>query len=333
MPGIRALRYIQMGVETTSGTAVAATSRWRGKGTIEDRLEQKFVEEDIAYVSGVDRAYIPKQLAAISFDETEATFEQVPYIGSSGVKALDTGVQDGTGTDYIYAYTFPTTAVNTVKTRTIEGGDDQQEEEMEYSFVEAFKLTGKAEEALMMQADWLGRQVAPSTKTAALALPTVEDILFQKGKLYIDAVSGTLGGTQKSNTFLGMELSVKTGWIPVFTGDGNLYFSFAKSTMPEIMLDITFEHDASSVSEKASWRAGTSRQIRIKFEGNTVATPGTTYSKKTLLIDLAGKWEKFDKLDEQNGNDIVKGSFRARYNATAALFANMTVVNELSALP
>jgi hypothetical protein len=311
---------------------VAATTLWRGSGTIDDQREVKFSEEDIGYVSGLDRTYVPKVLAALSLDDVEATFEQLPYILAAGVKNVVSGAADGTGSDKVYAYPFPTTSVNSIKTYTLEGGDNQQEEEVEYAFVEAFKLSGKPGEAVMMSADWRGRQVTASTKTGALAVPTVEEILFSKGKLYIDAVGGTLGTTQKSNTFLGMDLSVKTGWIPVFTADGNLYFSFHKSTMPEVTLDITFEHDGTATAEKANWRNQTARQIRLDFDGSAVTTPGTDFSTKKLRIDLAGKWEKFEKLDENDGNDIVKGTFRVRYNATAALFAEIKVVNELASL-
>lgn len=331
--GIQAARFLQLGLETVQGTSVAATARWRGHGLIEDASEYVFDEEDINYISGVDRTHKPNLLAKVSMDDSDATFQQLPYILAAGVKNQVAGVADGVGTDFIYTYTFPTTAVNTVKTYTIEGGDDQQEEEVEFCFVDSFKITGKPSESLQMSAEWFGRQAVPSTKTGSLALPSVEDILFNKGTLAIDAVGGTLGATVKSSTFFGMSLAVKTGWKAQFSGDGNLYFTFIKNTMPEIVLDITFEHDATSVAEKAFWRAQTARQLRLKFLGNAVGTPGTAWSTNALQIDLAGKWEKFDKLSELNGNDIVKGTFRARYNSTAALFAVITVVNELSALP
>lgn len=329
---IRALRRLQLGLESTPGTAVAATARWRGSGLLEDASPYKFSEEDVAYVSGLDRSYKPGLLAKLAMQSAPLTFEQFGYVGAAGIKNVVSGSADGSGSDFIYAYTFPTTAVNTIKTYTIETGDDQQEEEAEYCFVEGFKITGKPNEALMLSADWLGRQVSPSSFTGSLSLVAVEEVLFNKGKLYIDAVGGTIGGTQKSSTFIGMQLSVKTGAIAVFTGDGSLYFTFHKMTMPEVLLDITFEHDSTSVTEKANWRAQTARQIRLDFDGNALTTPGTSFSTKKFRIDLAGKWEKFDVIDEINGNDIVKGTFRARYNATAALFAEIKVVNESSAL-
>jgi hypothetical protein len=333
MAGVKKLRRIQLGLETTAGTAVAATALWRGLGTIEDQLETVFPEEDIGYLSGVDRTYIPKVLAALSMDDTPATFEQLPYLLSAGVQDTVSGSADGSGSGKIYSYVMPTTAAQTLKTYTLEGGDNQQAEEFAYAFVESFKLSGKGGEALMMSAEWKGRQVSPTTFTTSPALPAVEEILFSKGLLYIDTAGGTIGTTTKSNTLLGIELSVTTGIVPVFSADGELYFSFTKTIEPEAMLSITFEHETTSVAEKVAWRAGTARQIRLKWQGSALATAGTAYTYKTLIVDLAGKWEKFDKLDEQDGNDIVTGTFRARYNSTAALFAEFLVVNELASLP
>ena len=331
--GIKALRKIQLGREATSGTPVAATTIFRGLGTIEDQRKVVFPNEDVGLVVATDRAYTAQYLAALSMENTEATFEQLPHILEAGIKSIGTGAADGAGTDKIYDYVLPEATKNTIKSYTIEGGDDVEEEEMEYSFVSDFSLSGAPGEAIMMSANWLGRQVTPSTFTAALAIPTVEEILFSKGKLYVDLVSAAFGTTLKSSTFLGMTLNVKTGWVPKFTGDGALYFTFAKLTRPEITLEITFEHEPTGVAGKVDWRALTSRKIQCKFEGSQVGTPGTTYTYKTLIINLAGKWEKFGKLGEQDGNDILTGTFRAGYNATAADIGNIIVVNELATIP
>ena len=78
--GIKALRRIQLGAESVAGTQVAATTLWRGTGTIQDNLEQVFPEEDIGILPGVDRSYIPKVEAMLSLSQTEATFQQLPYL-------------------------------------------------------------------------------------------------------------------------------------------------------------------------------------------------------------------------------------------------------------
>jgi len=332
MPGIKALRKLQFGRESTAGTIVPATTIWRGIGALEDKSEPQFVEEDIGYLSGVDRTYIPFVEGGLSLDSTPMTFEQLPHLLEMGIKTA-TPVQDGTGSGYIYTYDFPTTAAPTIKTYTIEGGDNQQAQVMQYCHAQEFTLEANAKEAWMMSAEIIGRQVANQAFTGSVALPSVEDMLFAKTKLYIDAIGGSWGGTQKSNTLLAASLKYTTGVIPKYTADGNLYFSFIQYTQPEVVLSVTFEHEGTAVAEKANFESQTPRLIRLQIQGSTFAAAGTTYSVKTCLIDLAGKWEKFNALGDQDGNDVIEAEFRARYNSTGAKFGKIVVVPALSALP
>ncbi len=121
--------------------------------------------------------------------------------------------------------------------------------------------------------------------------------------------------------------------VPVFTADGALYFTFVKNVGPEVTLDVTFEHDSTATAEIAAYRAAMPRLIRLQWEGTALTTAGD-YTYKTLRVDLAGKWDTFQPLGDQDGNDVVTGTFRARYNATAAKFAEMVVVaDDMAALP
>lgn len=332
MPGIKAARKLQFGRETTPGTIVSATTLWRGEGTIEDRREHVFPPEDVGFISGVDRSYVPFLEAGLPLEATPLTFEQLPHILEMGIKTV-TPVQDGVGSGYVYTYDFPTTTVPTSKTYSIQGGDNQQGRVMEYCHVNNFTLEGKSKEAWMMSAEVTGRQVVDQAFTAGVALPAVEEGLFGKTKLYIDAIAGAWGATLKSNTLLAASLKYATGIIAKYTADGQLYFSFLQYTQPEVKLSITFEHDGSAVSEITNHDNGTSRLIRLLVEGSNFAVAGTVYSKKTASIDLAGKWTKFTPLGEQDGNDIVEAEFTARYNSTAAKFGRIIVVPALSALP
>ena len=333
MAGIKALRKLQFGRETTSGSISSPTFVWRGMGTLEDTREVKFPSEDVGILGGTVRSYTPQLSGKLLVESIPATFEQFPHLLEMGIKTA-TGTSDGTtASGHIYAYTFPTTAPNAIKTYTIEGGDNQEAEVMEYCFVEDFTLTGDERQSWMMGANITGRQVALQAFTGSISVPEVEEMLFQKTKLYIDAAGGSWGGTLKSNTLLAAQLTVKTGMTAKFTADGNLYFSFVQTLAPEVRLRCTFEHDAISAAQKVLWRAETAALVRLEIAGSTFATPGTTYTTKTCLIDLAGKWESFKKIGDRNGNDILEGEFLARYNSTGSKFGTITVVNALSALP
>lgn len=332
MAGVAALRKLQLGQESTPGTPVAATTIWRGMGTLEDSRPVEVVEESVGMLMPTNRSYIPSYEALLSMDSTPATFQQILHLLEAGIMTA-TPVQDGAGSDYVYTYNFPTTAVPTIKTYTIEGGDNQQAEEMEYCFVETLTIEGNSAEAVMMAADWRGRQVTNTTFTGAIAIPAVEEILCSKGRLYIDDPSTGFGTTQISDTLLAFSLEVSTGLIAKYTIDGELYFSFAQSTRPEVTLNMTFEHNASAVAEKTEWRSNEARAVQLLFEGSAFATGGTTYTNHTLILNLPAIYTEFSALGETDGNDIYDVTMHVGYDSILATAGQILVVNELSAVP
>lgn len=339
--GVKALRKIQLGRETTAGTIAAATVIWRGEGTIEDVRVKEFPVEDIGLIPSTTRNYEPASGAKLSLASTPATFEQLNHIFEMGIKTV-TATADGAGSDKIYTYPMPTTTAMfltpaassvPVKSYTIQGGDNEEAEVMEFSHVTDFELSFKAGEPVKIAANIMGRQVALQAFTGSLAQTTAETILSSKGKIYIDAIGGTIGTTQITNEILSGSIKVNTGIKAVRTSEGNLYFSFIKGTRPEIVTTLQFEHSTFGKAEKVIWRAGTARLLQVKFEGSTVATPGTTYSKKTLIFNTAGVWEKFSALEDTDGDDTITGTFRSGYDSTAAIFASFIHVNELASVP
>lgn len=404
-PGIKSLRRIHLGKEVTAGTKVQPTALWRGEGTFKEDYLVVNPVEDIGLVIDTTRAYIPSTGGTLNLDSTPATFEQLPYLGAMGIKALTTGVADGAGSGKIFAYPLPTTTKNVISNYSVEGGDDRQAIFGQYAFAQSIKLSGKYNEAVMMSAVCKTRAAVNNFKTGttisftaatpghildsasglaifavgqkvtvsgstlndstftitavaagdltvtettaveaagvsitveqtftAVAVPTVEDILFNKGKLYIDAIAGTIGTTQKSNTFLSFELDLTTGWKGQPTGDGRLDYSFTKVTKPSWTLKVTFEHDGSATAEKAFWMAGTPRLVRLKFEGSALVTAGTTYTYKTLIIDVPGVWTDFSALEVDDGNDVISGTLKGGYNSTSGTGGQLIIVNSLTSL-
>ena len=328
--GIRALRRLQMGKETTPGTAVTPTTYWRGIGTIQENREVIFPDEHVGVFAGVDRNYAARAESILQLESTEATFEQLPYIFEMGVYHDTTATTDG---EFSYDFPIMSTDIKSstdLATYTWEGGDNIAAVYFSHGFVRSFNLTGTAGQALMVDAEVFGGEAAPTTDsgnfTSGLAIPSVEEILFARGKLYIDGTAtGTIGTTQISDTLLDMNMAVTTGWMPVYTASGSIDWSFVKQTQPEIMVSFTFEHNDDAVAEIAAWRANTARLIRLEFENSDAS--------KTLTIDMAGRWDNFEKIGERDGNDIVTGNFRVRYVPADTLFFEIDVVNGLASLP
>lgn len=331
--GVKRLRRIQLGRESTPGTSVAATTVWRGPAlmALDDRV-MIMPDENIGLSSPTTRIYNPKLQANLDFPETEATFEQQQHIYESGIQTTTINA-DGAGTGKIGIYTLPSGDAGSLKHYTIEGGDNKVEEDVEYAFTTEFTLSGKINEAIKTSHKMTGRQNTVASFTGSLTVPTVNEMLFNKSKLYIDAVGGTIGSTQITNTWIGFSLKVITGWKAQFTGDGNLYFSFPDFVGARATLELDLLHNATSAAQREAWRARTPKQIRIKTEGPALTTPGS-YSYYTHLIDGAGVYTSFGAPNEENeGSNAHKAVFEFGYDPTAAKFLAFTTVNQNASVP
>ena len=326
--GIKRLRKIQFGPEATAGTAVAATLKWRGPGIRPEALNViEFVEEDVGRFGGANRSAEVSREAQLALPDTALTFEQLPIILQCGIEAQQTGVADGAGTGLIYTFDFPLLLASTIKTWTVEGGNNEDCADMEYAFCEEFLIKGSPKQNVVMGGLLRGRQFTPGQSFAALTVTAVDEAPFNKSKLYLDAAGGSMGGTQVDGAFLGFTVNVMTGLKAVFSGDGELYFYIHEQVGWEITADIVFKHTADADTEHVNWLAQTARLLEITLEGAALTTAGA-YTYKTVRIQLPGKWQKFAVLGEQDGVDILTGTFRAAYDPTASLGPTIVVVNE-----
>ena len=329
------IRKVLLGAESAAGTAVAGTEIYRAPAS--DIVDGRVINnpsEDIGYFGGTDRSYEAAQMASMGMPEHEATFEQIGYILNAGIE-YQAGVQDGAGSGYVRTYDIPTDTENTLKTYTVYGRNTTQPARMPYGFVKSFSLTGAPQDAWKLSAEWAGKTAETTDVTfASLSLTTVEEMIFGKSKLYIDAIDGTVGTTQKTGTWLGASLNVTTGWDWLFTGDGNVTPYRAKfyPALLEITGSVTFEYDATATAQRTAFENRTPQLMRWLIEGATLDTSGTAYSKKTQIIDLAFKWTSFPEIGEQNKNDIITAEFTAKYNATADFRGQFINVNERSSL-
>lgn len=336
--GIKRLQRLQFGKESSAGTAVVATTRWRGMGAmLDDQRKIEEIEELIGIIDGADRTAVVQLIGMLNLDSTPATPEQFQYLSVLGFGGGVAGVQDGTGSDYIYTTNIPTTAKPTAVPYTIEGGDDFEVERMEYSVATKISVTWALGQTVKVTGALMGRQVARfGTSFTSVSIPACSELPTQQGKVYLDAIGGTYGGTQLSNTIIAGKIDYEIMWQPTFTIDGNLYFSYPSYTGHKVSGELSFLHDTASDGSTGAmkqFRDQTPKLLRIDCIGDAVQTPGTTYSNKRIIFDLPIKYLNPGPLADNNGNDIYVMKFRSRYNTTAGNQGKIVVVNELTTLP
>jgi hypothetical protein len=252
-----------------------------------------------------------------------------------GVKGVD-GVKDGAGSGYVYTYALPYNAANAPYTYTAELGDNTQAEIMTACFVEELTIKGEAEGPWQMESTVRGWPGGPTTFTAGLSIPTVEEILFGKTGLYIDAADGTIGSNQVTDAFRSFELKISDYFSARWNGNASTDVFYSRIVMApntKIELKFTLDHGADAVAERAARRAKTPRLIRIEALGTALGT-GATYDNKLVRIDLSGTYfEPEAWLEDDDGVNTVEFNFKNHFNATYNQRGSIVVVNELSALP
>lgn len=343
MPGVTALEKTLIGVELLAGaTTDTPTTHWRGTAKVKDRLEVVFPPERVGKIGGTTRSYIPRTGSEIQLDGV-ATYEQLCYIFNAGIYNATATTDASSGLSRVWTVQHSSSdalATTDLATLVVESGDNNEYELARYVFIREFTLAGGQGAAMTVAAVGQGR--APSTSAGTAVGDTdfdnaAETILFSKVAMYIDDSTGTIGTTQKSETILDMSLKHTTGWVELPARDGRLDFSSIKHIDDEIMLDITFEHNSVASAEKAAWRAQTARAIRLQWTGNALSTTdaGATFDTKALRIDLYGKWQTFgaEGLEEQDGDNVYRGTFRCAFDSGAQKKAIYTLCNETATLP
>lgn len=336
MPGIKRLRRVQLGKETVSGTLVPATTRWRGMGeTLDDQRKLEIIEEMVGYMGGVDRTIITENMGGLTLSPTPATPEQFQYLWAMAVGGPTTGVADGSGTDKIYTNTIPTTANVTLKSYSLETGDDREQESAAYGVCKSITLEGKVGESIKMSGVLITRGVNLLGGFTSVSLPAVSELPTSQGKLYLDAIGGTAGTTQISNQILGFKLQYDFMVIPKPTMDGSLDWTFAVLVDWKITGEVSFEHDTAvlrSGGAKADFVTQTAKILQLKLLGQAAGTPGTTYSNRQLVATHPIKWLNPPTISDMNGNDTIVMKFQSRNNLTFGGAGSMVVVNELTTL-
>ena len=299
-------------------------------GRIADTRDLHIIEEDVGILVGSDRTNTSLYGGGISLEATPATFEQLPHLLEMSMKTA-TATSDSADV-FTYTYTIPTTTTQALKPYVWQGGDNVQAEALNFVHCLDWTLSGEGGKEWMMSANLFGKQVVNNNFTALSTLISVNEMNFSQTKLYIDDDSNSWGTTLMSNTLLSASIKYNAKLVGVPTADGQLTWSFVKTPKPDITMTITFEHDSQSVLEKTDWRNETPRLIRLKNEGLAFTNPSSTYPYRTTIIDLAGKWLKFNPLGKKNGNNVYEGAFTVRYNSTQASAGQILIANARTSL-
>lgn len=320
----------QMGQEVTPGTAVAGTTIWRGVfGGFNDDRTREVIEEDIGTLARSERTYDGFLAVSVPMPETGLTYEQFPHVLQASMGKV---TPTGTGA-YTWLYEVPTDdGAPVLQPYTLILGNKLVPSDVRalpYSFVGDWEAKGESGSNWALTANWKGTRYTNGS-FATVALPTVEDAVFAKTKLYIDAANGTIGTTQKLGVLLAATIKYTSNIEMVPVGDGNLYAVAHKLGKPSVNFTIKLELEQSAgvslvAQERGYMDSNTPRLIRLENIGS---------GSKKIMFDLAARYDNvgaYEKQGEQDTAVTLEG--HCDLNTAADLFFATTVINTLASIP
>lgn len=326
--GAYGLRRIQVGAESTKGTAVTAGKVLTGiDGQIEDMSELQTKKEE--YYSGLlpgSQSGTPvfvSDTCEVAI-EGDATYENLSYLLNSHWKSVSPTTA---ATSDTWLFPAPTTAANSPKTMSIQTGDDTEQLKCTYGLLPELNLKGSVNDTLKVSGKFAGRSVtAASTGFDSATNISATTMPFNLCKLYVDASSGTVGTTLLSATLIELDLKSNSGVHHKQFADGNLPPTSDGQARPEVTLDVVLEYNSNAITVRDDWK--NKREKRLRFLSGTATTANPSF-----YVDMAGYWVKAKKIGERDGNTTIAATFRCLpAGTTTADYVNWSLINSVTGL-
>ncbi len=322
MPLIPANFEVQIGLETTWGTAVTPTAKLGlvESCTITPEIAVEFFKEQRgslapAFVSELMGTWGGAKIVGVM------SYQDAPYFldGIMG-KATPSGAGP-----YVYAHSAP--AGSTLPDRrifTIVRKQAGAINALAGATLTELNLSLEARGALKYEATFIGKSVS-AVSGASLSDRTQTPIVAPQGALYIDAGGGTIGTTQITNpAFFAWECNIKTN-ADLYPTIGSLAPKGYREASWEVSEMLSLEvHSDTTAYLTAMLSAVTAKLIRVK------ATSGTSIAQ----FDFAGAFSKAPELHtDADGVSTFDFELSGQYDSSLANFFKSSITNSVSSLP
>lgn len=317
------LQVLQIAPETTPGTPVAAT--------------KKFVAEDWPFSPRLNiNNFRPMGYKFRTFSSVgkewvegsirgEANYEELQYPLCSVLKDV---VGTGAGADKTWTFTPASAARDTLRTFTVEQGNDVQAERAAGVFVTDFGITF-TRDSVSVDGRVIGRRVTTGhTLTGGTTEVGTKPVLPKDVSVFLDTTAGGIG-TTKLLRVLEARWGVQNRQGMLWVLDA-AQTSFVTSVEIEPTVEVRLKLEADAVGMgfiAAPIRTGDTRWVRIVATGDTLG--GGTYK---LQFDTALKCKNVGELADQDGVYAMEYTFDVVHDAGWAKAMTATLVNSVAAL-
>lgn len=320
------LQGVQLGVESTSGTAVAATKR------LLDTTLEMGVQVDMQRYRPIGQKYASSLVVGKEWSQASVngalSYTDLIYLLNS---VLGTGVitQQGGTTAYAHVFTPAARAVDVPKTYTLEFGGAVRAQKFAYGLMTDFNLSVNRSEA-SIGGTFIGQAMSDGI-TLTGSVPDLEEkpVIPLNCDVWMDTTSGGLG-TTKLTRLLQYGLTVGSRYQPVWVVN-SAQQAFVSHVEVEPTAQVTFlvEADTQGMGPLTSLRNGTTQFLRFKATSSDLAGTAIPYS---FAFDCAAKVSGISNFQDSDGVYAIEYTWDVVYDATWTNAMIATVINKQTAL-
>ena len=344
---VKVLTKVQVGVETTRGTGVAASRRLIADGRYRRQQEVfDFTDQNSGVFARTPRAGVITRAASEIELTTPLDYQQILLPLLSGMVGAVTPT--GAGADKTWTFTPSTSAPVAVDTYTVEfveaSPDDSAEMEFTYGFSPEIEVSADTEGISQLRWKMIGRATADSTLTGALSVPTLIISAPPLWAPYMDDTWAGLGTTKVSPSAAvakggayGFRWTYKGAEQEAFYLDGRttLDFSQTEKKQPEAELELDIVHDPVATgfiqAEEAKKDSQAIRFVEMRLIG--AALGGSNYSVKLQGAYYHATDSMEERGSDRDGNLVVRVHLVSAYDPTSTFQSRVIVVNNLTTFP
>ncbi len=343
---IQPLTLIQVGKESTAGTAVAATRRILTKSvTYRQQQGQEMFDGQLSgtLARGVKAPEITREHSQLEI-ATDLDFEQILLPLLSGVKSGVTPSSPGSGEARLWTFA-PSQTAPAIDSYTLEfvadDGSTKQAVEAAYGFTGSFEITGGVEALPQITWSMDARKSNDVTYTSGIALPTLSFASNLRWSVQMDDTWANIGNTSISGEVYGFTLGQSPFVIPQYYLDNRDDLSFSGvepvTRTTDVTIECTYDTGASNFveTEMAKKDSGGLRFLQLFLQGGAFQSPDNSLNR---FIKMRGCFVHADDSMEElgadrDGNSVVSMHLVSQYDPTGGIDIAYLVQNAVSSFP
>lgn len=319
---------IQIGVESTAGTAVTATKKLQAL-TVELDTAAEF---DQFGPSGnlFNTISVPRQEWSSGSISGYPTYTELAYVLSNVLGAATITTPSGATSARKWTWAVSSTTPWAPKTWTIERGvSGDTAEQAAYAVLSGINMSFSRTAAPEIGGDLFARRL-DYTATLATGATTLNNvpILATEVDVYADSASGSIGSTKLTRSF-NAGFSLGGLFNPVWSINSALTsFGTHVIAKPDATASLQLGNDSVGRAYVDLFRGGDTKFVRIQAVGPTIET-GHTYK---LTIDLAVKVTDAPSRSDVDGLSTLDWSFGLVHDSGWGKALNVELITDIAAL-